>query len=133
MHWIELKAEDKIMIQHQELNSGRKDKGFIARAQGCLLGQLAGDALGSLVEFQSPEEIKLLYPNGIHELADGGTWNTIAGQQPMTQRWLSCWLECWSVWANMILMKLETTFIGYSQNPLIAENCIERVKRISQS
>ena len=80
MHWIELKAEDKIMIQHQELNSGRKDKGFIARAQGCLLGQLAGDALGSLVEFQSPEEIKLLYPNGIHELADGGTWNTIAGQ-----------------------------------------------------
>jgi ADP-ribosyl-[dinitrogen reductase] hydrolase len=80
MHWIELKAEDKIMIQHQELNSGRKDKGFISRAQGCLLGQLAGDALGSLVEFQSPEEIKFLYPNGIHELADGGTWNTIAGQ-----------------------------------------------------
>ena len=24
-----------------------------SRAQGCLLGQLAGDALGSLVEFQS--------------------------------------------------------------------------------
>ncbi len=29
----------------------------VNRAQGCLLGQLAGDALGSLVEFQSPEEI----------------------------------------------------------------------------
>ena len=28
------------------------------RAQGCLLGQLAGDALGSLVEFQSPEDIR---------------------------------------------------------------------------
>jgi ADP-ribosylglycohydrolase len=50
------------------------------RAQGCLLGQLAGDALGSLVEFQSPEEILRRYPNGVRELADGGTWNTIAGQ-----------------------------------------------------
>ena len=51
-----------------------------SRAQGCLLGQLAGDALGSLVEFQSPEEIHRSYPEGVRELADGGTWNTIAGQ-----------------------------------------------------
>jgi ADP-ribosylglycohydrolase len=50
------------------------------RAQGCLLGQLAGDALGSLVEFQAPEQIRREYPNGVRELADGGTWNTIAGQ-----------------------------------------------------
>jgi ADP-ribosylglycohydrolase len=50
------------------------------RAQGCLLGQLAGDALGSLVEFQPPEEIRRSYPEGVRELADGGTWNTIAGQ-----------------------------------------------------
>ncbi len=50
------------------------------RAQGCLLGQLTGDALGSLVEFQSPEEIRRNYPCGVRELADGGTWNTIAGQ-----------------------------------------------------
>lgn len=52
----------------------------ISRAQGCLLGQLAGDALGSLVEFQSPEEIQRDYPDGVRLLADGGTWNTIAGQ-----------------------------------------------------
>ena len=52
----------------------------IDRAQGCLLGQLAGDALGSLVEFQTPEEIRRDYPHGVRELADGGTWNTIAGQ-----------------------------------------------------
>ena len=52
----------------------------VNRAQGCLLGQLAGDALGSLVEFQSPEEIRRNYPKGVQELADGGTWNTIAGQ-----------------------------------------------------
>ena len=51
-----------------------------SRAQGCLLGQLAGDALGSLVEFQTPEQIRREYPGGVRELADGGTWNTIAGQ-----------------------------------------------------
>lgn len=52
----------------------------LSRAQGCLLGQLAGDSLGSLVEFRSPEQILHEYPNGVRELADGGTWNTIAGQ-----------------------------------------------------
>lgn len=53
---------------------------MISRAQGCLLGQLAGDALGSLVEFRSPDDIRREYPYGVRELADGGTWNTIAGQ-----------------------------------------------------
>ncbi len=52
----------------------------LSRAQGCLLGQLAGDALGSLVEFQSPDKIRCSYPDGVRELADGGTWDTIAGQ-----------------------------------------------------
>jgi len=53
---------------------------MLDRAQGCLLGQLAGDALGSLVEFQTPEQIRREYPKSVRELADGGTWNTIAGQ-----------------------------------------------------
>ena len=52
----------------------------IERARGCLMGQLAGDALGSLVEFRTPEEIRRRYPDGVRELADGGTWNTLAGQ-----------------------------------------------------
>lgn len=56
------------------------DAGRLRRAQGCLLGQLAGDSLGSLVEFQSPEHIKVKYPEGPREFSDGGTWNTIAGQ-----------------------------------------------------
>ena len=54
--------------------------GIVNRAQGCLLGQLAGDALGSLVEFEPPEEIHRMYPGGVRELADGGTWDTLAGQ-----------------------------------------------------
>jgi len=52
----------------------------LSRAQGCLLGQLAGDAIGSLVEFKSPASILRAYPKGVRELADGGTWNTLAGQ-----------------------------------------------------
>jgi ADP-ribosylglycohydrolase len=52
----------------------------VSKAQGSLIGQLAGDALGSLVEFRSPGEIRRLYPGGVRELADGGTWDTVAGQ-----------------------------------------------------
>jgi ADP-ribosyl-[dinitrogen reductase] hydrolase len=52
----------------------------ISRAQGCLLGQLSGDALGSLVEFSTPHRIRANYPDGVRDLADGGYWNTIAGQ-----------------------------------------------------
>jgi len=56
------------------------DAEILSRAEGCLLGQLAGDSLGSLVEFQIASEIRHRYPNGVRELADGGTWDTIAGQ-----------------------------------------------------
>ncbi len=52
----------------------------LSRAQGCLLGQLAGDALGSAVEFESAEEIARSHPDGVRLLRDGGTWNLIAGQ-----------------------------------------------------
>ncbi len=53
---------------------------LLRRAQGCLLGQLAGDALGSLVEFQSASEIVRSYPGGVRDLRDGGTFDTLAGQ-----------------------------------------------------
>lgn len=57
-----------------------KTRNLLLRAQGCLLGQLSGDALGGLVEFQTPEQILRDYPNGVRVLADGGTWSNIAGQ-----------------------------------------------------
>lgn len=50
------------------------------RARGCLLGQFIGDSLGSLVEFKSPGSIARAYPNGVRDMADGGTWDLIAGQ-----------------------------------------------------
>lgn len=52
----------------------------LERAQGCLLGQIAGDSLGSLVEFRTPEDIRSEYPDGVRDLADGGPFNLLAGQ-----------------------------------------------------
>ena len=63
-----------------KINQDSLDSSVVARAQGCLLGQLAGDALGSLVEFKTPEHILREHPDGVRNLVDGGTWNTIAGQ-----------------------------------------------------
>lgn len=57
-----------------------RDAGMLSRAQGCLLGQIAGDSLGSLVEFRSASDIASEFPGGIRQLGDGGTWNTLAGQ-----------------------------------------------------
>ncbi|MGH8690949.1 MAG: ADP-ribosylglycohydrolase family protein, partial [Burkholderiales bacterium] len=52
----------------------------LERAQGCLLGQVIGDSLGSLVEFKAAAEIARLFPQGVRNLADGGVYHTIAGQ-----------------------------------------------------
>jgi ADP-ribosyl-[dinitrogen reductase] hydrolase len=54
--------------------------GALSRAQGVFLGQFAGDAVGSAVEFQSASSIAEAWPAGLHGPIDGGTWNTIAGQ-----------------------------------------------------
>jgi len=53
---------------------------ILKHAQGCLVGQFAGDTLGGLVEFKSKRWIENNYPDGVREMADGGTWKTIAGQ-----------------------------------------------------
>jgi ADP-ribosylglycohydrolase len=55
----------------------------INRAQGCWLGQLTGDALGSLVEFQSPGEIRRLYPAG--GTLSGG-WGHLGNHRRSTHR-----------------------------------------------
>lgn len=50
------------------------------RAKGCFLGLIAGDNLGSLVEFEYKSGIRRRYPNGIKTMQNGGTFNTIKGQ-----------------------------------------------------
>jgi ADP-ribosylglycohydrolase/fructose-1,6-bisphosphatase/inositol monophosphatase family enzyme len=57
-----------------------RDAGRLARAQGCLLGQLAGDSLGGLVEFRSADEVARVHPDGPRRLEDGGQWDILAGQ-----------------------------------------------------
>jgi ADP-ribosyl-[dinitrogen reductase] hydrolase len=57
------------------------ESGVLSRAQGCLLGQLAGDSLGALVEFQSADAIAHRFPDGgPRTLQDGGPHRIIAGQ-----------------------------------------------------
>lgn len=56
------------------------DSGWLSRAQGCLLGQFCGDALGSQVEFRDAAWIRERYPDGVREMCDGGTFDTLAGQ-----------------------------------------------------
>jgi ADP-ribosylglycohydrolase/fructose-1,6-bisphosphatase/inositol monophosphatase family enzyme len=57
------------------------DPGVLSRAQACLLGQLTGDALGALVEFQSEKNIATRYPEGgPRQLAAGGPHSVTAGQ-----------------------------------------------------
>ena len=54
-----------------------QDPKLLDRAHGILLGQLAGDNLGALVEHQDPEAIAA---EALEELRDGGYWNLLAGQ-----------------------------------------------------
>ena len=57
-----------------------RDAALLSRAQGCLLGQVAGDNLGGLVEFSSAQSIRQGHPDGVRRLADGGVWGILAGQ-----------------------------------------------------
>jgi ADP-ribosyl-[dinitrogen reductase] hydrolase len=56
------------------------DAARLGRAQGCLLGQVAGDNLGALVEFADEAKIRAGHPDGPRRLADGGVWSILAGQ-----------------------------------------------------
>jgi ADP-ribosylglycohydrolase/fructose-1,6-bisphosphatase/inositol monophosphatase family enzyme len=56
------------------------DAAVLSRAHGCLLGQVAGDSLGSQVEFQDATSIHDQYPDGVRRLEDGGPFQLMAGQ-----------------------------------------------------
>ncbi len=52
----------------------------IRRAWGCLLGQIAGDSLGSQVEFKDEEKVRDLYPLGMEDLEGSVLYRTLPGQ-----------------------------------------------------
>ncbi len=77
---IDTRKEERSLVRDNHDKHASPPEAMLSRAQGCLLGQLAGDALGSLVEFQTPDAIRRQYPAGVREMSDGGSWDTIAGQ-----------------------------------------------------
>jgi ADP-ribosylglycohydrolase/fructose-1,6-bisphosphatase/inositol monophosphatase family enzyme len=56
------------------------DDGLLRRVRGCWLGQICGDALGSMTEFQSAEGARREYPSGLRTIGPSPVWRTIAGQ-----------------------------------------------------
>ena len=78
--WTVLQTEPPLKARVALGFPRRADEAALARAQGCLLGQVIGDSLGSLVEFKAASEIARLFPGGVRALADGGVYHTIAGQ-----------------------------------------------------
>ncbi len=52
----------------------------LSRAEGALWGQCAGDALGSVVEFSSADDIREAYPEGLHDLIASPVHGTLPGQ-----------------------------------------------------
>jgi ADP-ribosylglycohydrolase/fructose-1,6-bisphosphatase/inositol monophosphatase family enzyme len=82
-HTLGMNAQDRGGEEFPvRLRKGRAEgnAGRLARAQGCLLGQIAGDSLGALVEFAHEEAILRSHPDGPRRLVDGGVWNILAGQ-----------------------------------------------------
>ncbi|MEN9796833.1 MAG: hypothetical protein RL653_529 [Pseudomonadota bacterium] len=67
---------------HAQVNHRHKvrDAGRLARAQGALLGQVAGDALGAQVEFCSRTQVFQRFPGGVREMGPGGPFQTLPGQ-----------------------------------------------------
>ena len=57
-----------------------QDAAMIRRAWGCFLGQLAGDSLGSQVEYKGPELIASMYPFGRISLEGSELYRTLPGQ-----------------------------------------------------
>lgn len=57
-----------------------KNADTVRRAWGCLLGQIAGDSLGSQVEFKDAATIRNLYPSGLDELEGSALYGTLPGQ-----------------------------------------------------
>ncbi len=77
--WPPRDAGTRVLV-HPTHGSLARDPAALSRAQGCLLGQLAGDSLGARVEFLTASRIAAQHPHGVRDLADGGTWNILAGQ-----------------------------------------------------
>jgi len=69
---------------------------ILEHTQWCLLGQFAGDSLGSLVEFRAPDDIQREHPNGVPELA-----GSISDFLPLPELLASFAGRTWKNWARV--------------------------------
>lgn len=72
-----LTAEVKTQIQPTPMSPTNEQR--LSRTLGGLLGVHCGDSLGATLEFSPWSEIKKQYPNGLHEIIGGGSFNWPAG------------------------------------------------------
>jgi ADP-ribosylglycohydrolase/fructose-1,6-bisphosphatase/inositol monophosphatase family enzyme len=81
-HTLGVTPRDKSRAAQVRLAKGQlvRHAGRLARAQGALLGQVAGDSLGALVEFEKAAAIAARSPDGPRRLENGGRWDLLAGQ-----------------------------------------------------
>jgi ADP-ribosylglycohydrolase/fructose-1,6-bisphosphatase/inositol monophosphatase family enzyme len=81
-HTLGVAPREKGRSAHVRLVRGQlvRHAGRLARAQGALLGQVAGDSLGALVEFETAATIEARDPDGPRRLENGGRWDLLAGQ-----------------------------------------------------
>lgn len=56
------------------------DEALLNRVRGTWLGQIAGDALGTTLEFMSAERIAAKYPGGLRSIVGGGPFKVLPGQ-----------------------------------------------------
>ena len=103
------------------LRKGRAegDSGRLARAQGCLLGQVAGDNLGALVEFADrggdPEEPPGRPAPARGRRASGTSW---PASRPTTPRWRSPWRgRSWPGRASSARRRSRRTAPGCARRP----------------
>ena len=66
------------------------------RARGCLMGQLVGDALGSIVEFKSAGTIHAAYPLGLREMTRSPCTARLPDNPLTTPSWRWLWHAHWS-------------------------------------
>ncbi|MDV7145639.1 inositol monophosphatase family protein [Tropicimonas sp. TH_r6] len=89
---------------------------MLSGAQGTLLGQLAGDALGSAVEFQTAKKIRSRYPDGVRDLVDGGHWNTLAGQPTDDSEMALALARCLVTETNFDINAIGRAYIAWGES-----------------
>jgi ADP-ribosyl-[dinitrogen reductase] hydrolase len=76
----EMHSDSPFLFARLQAGRAIDDPLLLSRAHGALIGQVAGDALGSQVEFETASAIRNRYPDGLRRMEDGGPFHLLAGQ-----------------------------------------------------